>query len=586
MPYQLHTRAGLSPPFNSTNKRFLNTGSGGAAAGAGNIADGFTATQIVIELETQLGVFNTAQSSTHNWLLQTNITNTSGNTYAGIHWMANGQIRCSAGGTASNRIITSPASYSTGDVIKIRWELSLPGTTGTQTLFINDVQVASGVAHNGAFASATTRFALNSVCANDNSVLEERFTDQKIRNFLIDYIDGGYKREWIFNQSTGFSVPNTANAVNDPLYLYGGNGINSLGTNWPEDDSHWELYGSSSEQRSSTFTSTASASTSFAGVKTEVETKSSSFTSSQSSASTLSGSALERAVGTITSANTQTSNFNGSALEVAASTITSLNSAVASFQGSATEVVSTSFSSLNETVATFSGSALERTASSFISSQEATASFGGFKTEQGVSSGTIASLNNSSSSLTGVKVATVGLSSTQQSLASFSGSKLEQEVIGGVIQSLQTTTSSFSGFKTEQEVTGGVIQSLQSAVAVFEGFKTENESRNGSLTSLQGATSSFSGSKGVTVQISSNNASEVDLEGFKTVSTDLVSNVVGSSNFRGYNAALPPAKLDIFLDTSSNLSFILDTVTPELNFGTNQNMYLVVNSSSQLEVQL
>ena len=405
--------------------------------------------------------------------------------------------------------------------------------------------------------------------------------------------------------------PSASNGTGTTLIdTVGGN--NGTLVNFPSDNSQWVFYedGGVAEQRSSTFTSTASASASFAGEKTEVETKSSSFASSQGSTSTLSGSALELSTGVFESANNQASflggfkteqvegqgNFtssqtseseiSGYAVEFVSSTITSLSSAGASFQGSAREVVSALFNSLNEAVATFSGSALELTASSFSSSQQATAGFSGFKTEQGVSSGTIASLNISSSSLIGAKAATAGFSSVHESLASFSGSKVEQEVSGGVIQSLQTTTSSFSGFKTEQEVTGGVIQSLQSAVAVFEGFKTENESRNGSLTSLQGATSSFSGSKGVTVQISSNNASEVDLEGFKTASTDLVSNVVGSSNFRGYNAALPPAKLDIFLDTSSNLSFILDTVTPELNFGTNQNMYLVVNSSSQLEVQL
>lgn len=249
MLYQLDTRAGLEPPWSSFNKRFLNTGPGGGSSGA-EIAAGYSASQIVINLLTQLGQFNTAQSATFNYLLHTNITNTSANTYAGIHWMANGQIRTCAGGTAANRTLLSPASYFAGDVLLIQWVLSFPSistsVTGTQTLYINGVQVATGAAHSGAFGSAVTRFALNSVCANDNSVLVERFTDQKIRQFGIDYIDGGYTRNWDFNIATGYEVPNTANAINDPLRLYGGNGINTLGGSWPEDNSQWDLYQSGS----------------------------------------------------------------------------------------------------------------------------------------------------------------------------------------------------------------------------------------------------------------------------------------------------------------------------------------------------
>lgn len=101
MPYQLHTRAGLAPPFSATRKRLITTGSGGGGAGSSAIADGFNAASVVIELETVLGEYNTAQSASFNYLMHSHITNTSGATYAGIHWMADGKIRVAAGGTAN-----------------------------------------------------------------------------------------------------------------------------------------------------------------------------------------------------------------------------------------------------------------------------------------------------------------------------------------------------------------------------------------------------------------------------------------------------------------------------------------------------
>lgn len=253
MPYQLHTRAGLAPPFSSTDKRFLNTGSGGGGAGSGAIADGQAGSQIVIELETQLGVFNTAQSATLNYLLHSAVTNTSANNYAGIHWLADGKIRAIAGSGIATRSVTSINSYSTGDVVNIRWVLSFASVTtglvGTQELFINGVSQGTNGARSDQFAVAASRFALNSVCANDTSVTAERFTDQYIRRFYISYTGGtAYVRDWVFNQATGFEVPNSANAVNDPLRLFGGNGINSLGANWPEDNSQWVAYGGAANE--------------------------------------------------------------------------------------------------------------------------------------------------------------------------------------------------------------------------------------------------------------------------------------------------------------------------------------------------
>lgn len=248
MPYQLHTRAGLAPPYQTTDKRFLNTGSGGAAIGSGVIADGFAGSQIVIELETVLGEYNTVQSATLNYLLHGAITNTSANNYAGIHWLSDGKIRAIAGASIATRSVTSANSYATGDFVKIRWVLSFASVTsglvGTQELFINDVSQGTNNARSDQFATAGGRFALNSVCANDNSVQVDRITDQYIRRFYINYADGGYEREWVFDQSTGFEVPNSASATIDPLKLFGGNGINVLGDNWPSDNSQWVFYGS------------------------------------------------------------------------------------------------------------------------------------------------------------------------------------------------------------------------------------------------------------------------------------------------------------------------------------------------------
>lgn len=252
MAYQLHTRAGLTPPYQSTDKRFLNTGSGGGGAGSGAIADGRTGSQIVIELDTVLGEYNTAQSTTLNYLMHSAITNTSANNYAGIHWLSDGKIRVIAGASIATRSVTSSASYSTGDYVRIRWVLSFAsittGLVGTQELFINDVSQGTNNARSDQFAVSASRFALNSVCANDNSVLVERLTDQYIRRFAIDYIDGGYKREWNFDRSTGFEVPNSANETDDPLRLYGGNGITTLGGNWPEDNSQWVAYGGAANE--------------------------------------------------------------------------------------------------------------------------------------------------------------------------------------------------------------------------------------------------------------------------------------------------------------------------------------------------
>lgn len=254
MPYQLHTRAGLAPPFSTTRKRLITTGSGGGGAGSSAIADGFTAASVVIELETVLGEYNTAQSASFNYLMHSHITNTSGATYAGIHWMADGKIRVAAGGTAANRTLLSTASYATGDFVKIRWELSFASVStslvGTQTLYINDVLQGSGSANSGAFGTSAARFALNSVCANDSTTQEERITDQYLRRFYILYTGGtAYEREWIFDRSTGFEVPNSANATVDPVRLFGGNGINVLGQDWPEDNSQWDLYSSGSTEQ-------------------------------------------------------------------------------------------------------------------------------------------------------------------------------------------------------------------------------------------------------------------------------------------------------------------------------------------------
>jgi hypothetical protein len=255
MPYQLHTRAGLTPPYQTTDKRFLNTGSGGSGTGTGVIADGFAGSQITIELETVLGEYNTAQSSALNFLLHGSITNTSANNYAGIHWLADGKIRVIAGASIATRSVTSINSYAPGDFVKIRWVLSFAsitsGLVGTQELFINDVSQGANSARSDQFATSGGRFALNSVCADHNSVRAEQFTDQYIRRFYINYADGEYERNWDFSQSTGFEVPNSANATVDPLKLFGGNGINTLGTNWPEDNSQWVFYddgGGSTEQ--------------------------------------------------------------------------------------------------------------------------------------------------------------------------------------------------------------------------------------------------------------------------------------------------------------------------------------------------
>lgn len=248
MTYALHTRAGLSPPWSSFNKRYLNTGTGATSAGAGAIADGFAASQIVIELETVLGEYNTVQSSVRNFLFHCAVTNTGANNFAGIHYMPNGKIEVVAGVYGNNRKVESINSYVPGDLVKIRWELQFAsitsGLVGTQTLYINDVLQGSQSARSDQFAALGARFALNSAVVNDNNVQVERITDQKVRRLYINYIDGGYERLWNFNQSTGFSVPNSANAVNDPLYLYGRNGINTLGGNWPEDGSQWIVTGS------------------------------------------------------------------------------------------------------------------------------------------------------------------------------------------------------------------------------------------------------------------------------------------------------------------------------------------------------
>lgn len=251
MLYQLHTRAGLAPPWSSFAKRFLNTGSGGGGTGTGAIADGFAGSQIYIRHLTKLGEYNTAQSSNLNYLVHGAIANTSSNTYSGIHWLSDGKIRVIAGASIATRSVTSIDSYNTGDVVDIEWLLSFAsitsGLVGTQELFINGVSQGTNNARSDQFATLGSRFAINSVCSgSDNSVQTERLTDQYVRLFEIQYIDGGYHRRWNFDQSTGFEVPNSANATDDPLKLFGGNGINSLGANWPEDNSQWHLYQSGS----------------------------------------------------------------------------------------------------------------------------------------------------------------------------------------------------------------------------------------------------------------------------------------------------------------------------------------------------
>ena len=238
MAFQLHTRAGLSPPFSSFAKRYLNTGTGGTSGGL--IGELKASSAVIIELETQLGQHSGTSRDT---LFAGDISNSASSSEVGIHWYADGLIGVSGGG--NGRRVFSADAYSEGDVLKIRWELVFPsaasGVTGTQTLYINDVSQGSGQARSDAFNNSSRTFALNSRAANDTSVLTENYADQYIRRFYVNWVDANYERNWIFNQSSGFIVPDALGS-GDSLFLYGGNGINELGSNWPEDDSQWVFY--------------------------------------------------------------------------------------------------------------------------------------------------------------------------------------------------------------------------------------------------------------------------------------------------------------------------------------------------------
>lgn len=286
--------------------------------------------------------------------------------------------------------------------------------------------------------------------------------------------------------------------------------------------------------------------------------------------------AQEALSGAFDSDNTQASNFSGSVVELTSSDFTSANVQVSTFSGSATELSAVSFTSNNIQVSSFSGSAVEYAQSGFTSSNTIILSLGGAKAV----SVSVESISNAQATFSGSKTEDGVLSGTFTSSnvasSSFSGSKVEISVASGTFESTQAATANFSGSKEEQELTGSVFLSLQAAVSNFSGSKVENEVRRSTIESLQSAVASFSGHKSAKVSLQSDNGSEAAVEGFKAVSVGIISSVVGASSFVGYNLSLPPAKVNIVMNTSSDLYIELYT---------NQNLELSVNSFSQLEVE-